>query len=119
MEGLVYDNWKEIDFVLEDLPPDVISAAGLDYGYTNDPTAFLLPFYSPSQRRLYIRDEFYKKGMSNRKIFEEIVHLGYGKENITADSAEPKSNAELRSLGLRVLGAKKGPDSIQNGIQWI
>lgn len=119
VEGLVYENWQEKDFTIKDLPPDALSAAGLDYGYTNDPTAFLMPFYSPSQRRLYIWDEIYQKGMSNKKIFEEITRLGYGKETITADSAEPKSNAELRGYGLRVTGAKKGPDSIQNGIQWI
>lgn len=119
VEGLVYENWQEKDFTINDLPPDALSAAGLDYGYTNDPTAFLMPFYSPSQRRLYIWDEFYQKGMSNKKIFQEITRMGYAKETITADSAEPKSNAELRGYGLRITGAKKGPDSIQNGIQWI
>lgn len=45
--------------------------------------------------------------------------MGYGKENITADSAEPKSIDELKGLGLRIRGAKKGKDSINNGIQWI
>ena len=45
--------------------------------------------------------------------------MGYGKERITADSAEPKSIDELKSLGLRVKGATKGKDSITNGIQWI
>lgn len=119
VEGLVYENWQEKDFTLKDLPSDALSAPGLDYGYTNDPTAFVMPFYSPSERRIYVWDEFYQKGMSNRKIFDEITRMGYGKESIVADSAEPKSNAELRSLGLRVTGAKKGPDSIQNGIQWI
>ena len=119
VEGLVYENWTEQSYTLNDLPEDAVSAAGLDYGYTHDPTAFVMSFYSPSERKLYVWDEFYKKGLSNKKIAEEITRLGYSKESITADSAEPKSNAELRSLGLRVNGAKKGPDSIMNGIQWI
>ncbi len=57
--------------------------------------------------------------MSNRKIADRIKEMGYGKESITADSAEPKSIDELKYLGLRVKGAAKGKDSISNGIQWI
>ena len=52
-------------------------------------------------------------------IDERIVNAGYGKERITGDSAEPKSIDELKGMGLRIKGAKKGKDSIQNGIQWI
>ena len=61
----------------------------------------------------------YQKGMSNRKIAETVKDMGYGKEKITADSAEPKSIDELKYLGLRVRPAMKGKDSIKNGIQWI
>ena len=62
----------------------------------------------------------YEKGLSNAKIFERITSMGYAKEHITADSAEPKSIDELKTLGLRhIVGAKKGKDSINNGIQWI
>jgi phage terminase large subunit len=57
--------------------------------------------------------------MSNKAIRDQIVRMGYSKERITADSAEPKSIDELKGLGLRVTGAKKGKDSINNGIQWI
>lgn len=57
--------------------------------------------------------------MSNKKIADTIISMGYGKERITADSAEPKSIDELCSLHLHVSGAKKGKDSINNGIQWI
>ena len=55
----------------------------------------------------------------NKDIYKEIKALGYSKERITADSAEPKSINELNELGLRVKAAKKGKDSILNGIQWI
>jgi phage terminase large subunit len=68
---------------------------------------------------LWVWDEFYEKGMSNQKIHEKITSMGYAKERITADSAEPKSIDQLKGLGLRVTGAKKGKDSINNGIQWI
>lgn len=119
VEGLVYENWREDNFTLADLPKDAVSSFGLDYGYTNDPSAFVAQFYSPSERRIYVWDEFYEKGMSNRRIAAEVTRMGYQKEAIVADSSEPKSNDELRRLGLRVSGARKGPDSINFGVQWI
>lgn len=119
VDGLVYENWKEEAFALKDLPEDAQSAFGLDFGYTNDPTALFCGFVSLDQRRIYVWDEIYKKGLSNKAIYNEITRMGYGKENITADSAEPKSIDELKGMGLRVKGALKGKDSINNGIQWI
>lgn len=119
VDGLVYERWKEESFTLEQLPKDAQSAFGLDFGYTNDPTAFFCGFLSLSERKLYVWDELYKKGLSNKVIHSEIVRMGYGKEKVTADSAEPKSIDELKGLGLRISGAKKGKDSINNGIQWI
>ena len=119
VDGLVYERWKEQTFTLSQLPADAQSAFGLDYGYTNDPTAFFCGFISLEERRLYVWDELYKKGLSNKAIYGEITRMGYAKEQITADSAEPKSNDELKGLGLRVTGAKKGKDSVNNGIQFI
>ncbi len=119
VQGLVYERWKEEMFSVSDLPKDAQSAFGLDFGYTNDPTALFCGFVSLEQKRLYVWDEVYQKGMSNKAIRDQIVRMGYSKERITADSAEPKSIDELKGLGLRVTGAKKGKDSINNGIQWI
>lgn len=68
---------------------------------------------------MFVFDEMYEKGLSNKRIAETVQKMGYGKERITADSAEPKSIDELKSLGLRVKAATKGKDSIKNGIQWI
>jgi phage terminase large subunit len=119
VDGLVYEKWKEESFTLKDLPTDARSAFGLDFGYTNDPTAFFCGFLSLEHRRLYVWDELYKKGLSNKAINTEINRMGYAKEQITGDSAEPKSIDELRGLGLRITGAKKGKDSVNNGIQWI
>jgi phage terminase large subunit len=119
VEGLVYERWKEEVFTLQDLPKDAQSAFGLDFGFTNDPTALFCGFLSQEHRRLYVWDELYQKSLSNRAIYEEVSRMGYAKERITGDSAEPKSISELSGLGLRITGAKKGRDSINNGIQWI
>lgn len=135
VDGLVYENWKEHEFTLiskkdynelDDrsacnyvVLDNLETACGLDFGYTNDPTAFIVQFVDIKNKKLYVWDEMYEKGLSNRKIYEKITKMGYEKEKITADSAEPKSIDELKSLGLRIQGAKKGKDSIMNGIQWI
>ena len=91
----------------------------MDYGYTNDPTAFFCGLIHVPRRLLLVYDEFYERGMSNRDICDRVAEKGYGKERIIADSAEPKSNDELRFLGLRIQPAAKGRDSILNGIQYI
>lgn len=124
VDGLVYENWKEewFDHTSEAFRrehPNLQSAFGLDFGYTNDPTTLFCGLLDKENKTLYVFDELYEKGLSNRRIYERIQEMGYGKERITADSAEPKSIDELRSLGLRVKGAQKGKDSIKNGIQWV
>lgn len=118
VEGLIYENWVERSFTLDDIR-HCQTISGLDFGYTNDPTAFLIGFIDQDAKKIYIWDEIYKKGLTNRMIYQEIQDAGYAKEKITADSAEPKSIDELRELGLRVHGARKGRDSINNGIQYI
>lgn len=121
VDGLIYENWREEAFDFDTLRADASlqSCFGLDFGYTNDPTALFCGLLDLQGKRLYVFDELYEKGMSNRRIAEKVQAMGYGKERITADSAEPKSIDELKSLGLRVSPAAKGKDSIQNGIQWI
>lgn len=121
VDGLVYENWKEETFDIDKIRKelDCKSAFGLDFGYTNDPTALFCGLLDLNGKRLFVFDELYKKGLSNQRIHEEVQELGYTKERITADSAEPKSIDELKGLGLRIKGAKKGKDSVLNGIQWI
>lgn len=118
VDGLVYENWKEESFTLEQIR-HCKTRCGMDFGYTNDPTAVPIMFLDVENKKLYVWDELYKKGLSNKKIKDELTEMGYSKERFTADSAEPKSIDELSSLGLRIKGAKKGKDSINNGIQWI
>jgi phage terminase large subunit len=121
-EGLVYENWHEKDFNIDDIRHrgGVQSAFGLDFGYTNDPSALCCCMIDIKSNEIYIFDELYKKGLTNRELFNEICHLGYKKERIIADSAEPKSIEELYQLGLnRVRAAEKGKDSVIHGIQFI
>lgn len=118
VDGLVYENWKEQEFTLEDIR-HCKTRCGLDFGYTNDPTAAPIMFLDIKGKKLYIWDELYKTGLSNRRILDEITKMGYAKERFTADSAEPKSIDELKSYHMKIKGAKKGKDSIKNGIQWI
>ncbi len=120
-EGLVYQNFEELDFNVEDIMSEldnITAVFGLDFGYTNDPTAFVAMIVDKGNMSIYIFDEIYKKAMTNRDIYAEINYKGYSKEKITADSAEPKSIEELRRLGLRrIRAARKGKDSILYGIQ--
>lgn len=119
VDGLVYENWEERDFALSDVKI-YQSFFGLDFGYTHDPTAFVVGFIDKDEKFIYIYDEFYQKHMSNEDIYKKIYEMGYSKEKIIADSAEPKSIDRLRTLGLsRIKPAKKGKDSIMNGISFI
>lgn len=122
VDGLVYENIEEKRFDISSLvgQEGIESVFGLDFGYTNDPTALFCGLIDLKNKVIYVFDELYKKGLSNKKIYEEVEAMGHRKESIIADSAEPKSIDELRSLGLtRVRAAKKGKDSILNGIQFI
>lgn len=92
---------------------------GLDFGFAVDPAAYVQGYYNSTRRRLYLFNEIYKVGISNKLLSEEIGQIKVGGSYITCDSAEPKSIAELKSLGLRVKAAKKGPDSIEYGIRFM
>lgn len=120
-EGLVYENWTvgKIEVPKKD-EYKWKHFYGLDYGYTNDPTAFVGFMANPIDRQIYIYCEFYKRKMLNCDIAEEIKKLGFAKEKIRADCAEPKSNDDLRRLGIsRITPSVKGRDSILNGISAI
>lgn len=93
---------------------------GLDFGYVNDPSAFIHVKLDKENKKLYIMEEYVKKAMLNDQIARTITTLGYQKEVIIGDSAEPKSIAELKLQGInRVKPARKGRDSVLNGIQFI
>lgn len=118
VDGLVYENWKEEEFTLDQVI-NCDSVNGIDFGYTNDPAAVFIGFIDTEHKKLYVWDEIYKKGLSNKKLYEEIENAHYQKKSFTADCAEPKSIDELRGYGLRVEKSQKGKDSITHGIQYI
>lgn len=122
VDGLIYENWREEAFDYKEIckRPGVKSAFGLDFGYTNDPSALFCGLVSKEEKTIWVFDELYQKAMSNRAIGEKITRMGYAKERIRADSAEPKSIDELQELWLpHIRAARKGRDSINNGIQYI
>ena len=92
---------------------------GIDWGYAVDPFHYSVMHYDKTRRRLYIFYEIQKVSLSNRKAAELIKLENKGNAIITCDSAEPKSIADLKSYGLRVKGAKKGPDSVEFGIKFL
>ncbi|MGN1031659.1 MAG: PBSX family phage terminase large subunit [Butyricicoccaceae bacterium] len=122
VDGLVYENWNEQAFDIQEIRKrsDVQSAFGLDFGYTNDPSALWCGLVSTKEQIIWVFDEMYEKGFSNRRIAEWVKRMGYAKERIRADCAEPKSIDELREQGLyHIRAARKGKDSVNNGIQFI
>lgn len=122
VDGLVYENWEEKAFDWQQVSAmqDVESAFGLDFGYTNDPTALFCGLISNNQKTLWVFDELYQKALTNEMIADKLKDMGYAKEQIIGDSAEPKSIEELKRLGIRrIKGAEKGKDSVINGIQKI
>ena len=122
VDGLVFENWEEKTFSLDEVRKVQVvhSAFGLDFGYTNDPSALWCGFIDEASKTIWVFDEMYQKGMSNEAIAEKVQRMGYMKEKITADAAEPKSIDRLRTLGLdHIRKARKGKDSIMNGIDYI
>lgn len=113
-EGKVYKNWQYID----DIPHEArLERRGLDFGYTNDPSALVDIYYYNGG---YIIDEkLYQKGMSNKQIADFVLNLDYPSTMVVADSAEPKSIDELRSYGVNVIPVTKGKDSVYQGIQFV
>lgn len=112
VEGKVYKDWAIID----EIPHHArLERYGVDYGYSNDPTAIVAIYYYDGG---YIWDEIcYQKGLSNKQIADILKN--YPLAMTVPDSAEPKSNDELKSYGLTIVPAEKGPDSVRNGIQLV
>lgn len=92
---------------------------GMDHGYAGDPMHYTENHFDKTRRRLYIFAEVHKLGLSNLSIVSEVNKLNPDNGWITADSAEPRTNGELRDLGLRIIGAKKGPGSIEHGMKFL
>ena len=117
-DGLVFNNVTQ-----RLIRPDEIAGLecvqGLDYGYTNDPTAFSQSYVDLANKRILVYDGFYEKGMSNAQIADAIKSMQAHKHITTADSSEPKSNDYIRGKGVKIEGAAKGKDSVNAGIDYL
>ncbi|OLN92925.1 terminase [Staphylococcus saprophyticus] len=119
LDKLVFPKY-ETKLINKDDLRNLPSYFGLDFGYINDPSAFIHVKIDKDNKKLYILEEYVKIGMLNDEIAKFIKQLGYAKEEITADSAEQKSIAEIRKLGVhRILPTKKGKGSIVQGLQFL
>ena len=107
LEGVIFSNWKTID----NLPKDAkLIGIGLDFGYTNDPTA-IIEIYNYNGQRI-LNELKYQTGMLNSDIAKELPkHVP-----VYADSSEPKSIEEIKRYGITIKGVTKGKDSINYGI---
>lgn len=113
LEAKIYKDWQIIDTIPHEAR---LERRGLDFGYTNDPTA-LVDVYK--YNNALILDEIaYQKGLSNKQI-ADLINVQPKKTLTIADSAEPKSIDEIASYGVSIMPAKKGSDSINQGIQYV
>lgn len=114
VEGKIYRDWVIID----EIPPEArLERRGLDYGYSNDPTAIVDVY---KWNGAFIWDEVcYQKGLSNKQIADILLNQENSQIMVVPDSAEPKSNDELVAYGINVLPASKGKGSVNYGIQIV
>ncbi len=116
--GEVFDNVTLRAITDEEIARFDNHRRGIDWGYAADPFAYNACHYDKTRRRLYIFHEIHKVRLSNRAA-ALLVKEEAKTARIICDSAEPKSIDEVKSYGLRVVGAKKGPDSVEYGIKWL
>lgn len=114
--GAVFTSWK-VGQLLQ-TPDRSTLRCGLDFGYAGDPAAAVLAAYDSKRRQLYILDEFCEKGLLNDQLAQKLLRLAPGLP-VVCDSAEPKSIQELRRHGVMAYPARKGPDSVRHGLQWL
>jgi len=114
VEGKIYKDWQIID----ELPFNArLERRGLDFGYTNDPTAIVDIYYYDGG---YIIDELcFQRGMQNKQIADTIKNAIIPETLVIADSAEPKSIDDIKSYGINILPTEKGADSVRNGISLV
>jgi PBSX family phage terminase large subunit len=92
---------------------------GVDWGWYPDPFAFIRLHYDRARETIYFIDEIYKNKLTNEESGGIIKGCGYGDAYITCDSAEPKSTADYRALGLPAKETIKGPGSVDYGMKWL
>jgi phage terminase large subunit len=115
--NLVYSNWEKQD--LSKLIPSFDNIFnGLDFGFSQDPTAFVRCHLDNKHKTVYIFDEYYEKEVFTDDLADYLKKILQG-DMVTCDSSEPRSIADLKRHGIREYGAKKGQGSIEHGIKWL
>lgn len=118
--GAVFENVRDVTFTDAQVEAFDHCYYGLDFGFAIDPMAFVAMHYDAKHEELYVFGEIYEQKLTNKRGAEKIKELlPHATAIIVADSAEPKSIAEMKEYGLRVTGARKGPDSVEYGIRWL
>lgn len=115
--AVIFKNWRVEDCTEIRKTADNYKN-GCDFGFSVDPATVVRTHYDKKRKTIYILDEFYQTGLTNDLFANEIKNI-IGYEYITCDSSEPKSIQELKNHGISALGAKKGKDSVNYGIQWL
>lgn len=116
--GAVFDNVEDMAMSDERVGNFDRLYYGLDFGFAVDPLAFVAIHYDKKKEEVYIFDELYRQKLTNDRTGKWLKRK-YPTAMLIADSAEPKSIAELRSMGVNVRGARKGRDSVDYGIKWL
>ena len=119
-EGLIYEKVRFENFDIDKIRAinGIKAAFGLDFGFT-DPNAFVCMLIDNTAMKIYVFDEWYKTGVTNKIIAQAIKDKGYGGQRIICDCAEPKSIAELQEEDINAEASRKGKDSVNHGIQLI
>lgn len=119
-EGLIYEKVRFENFDIDKIRAinGIKAAFGLDFGFT-DPNAFVCMLIDNTAKKIYVFDEWYKTGVTNKIIAQAIKDKGYGGQRIICDCAEPKSIAELQEEDINAEASRKGKDSVNHGIQLI
>lgn len=117
-DGLVFSNVSQ-RLIRQEEVQFLECVQGLDFGYTNDPTAFHISYVDKAQKKIYVFDGFYEKGLSNAEIADRIKGMLAHKHVTTADSSEPKSIDYIRAKGVSIQPAQKGADSVNAGIDFL
>ena len=117
--GNVFDNLELREITDEEISHFDRIYQGVDFGWFPDPFAFIRLHYDRARETIYLIDEIYKNKLTNEASGNIIIQRGYKDAYITCDSAEPKSVADYRAMGLQAKAAVKGPGSVDYGMKWL
>lgn len=117
--GNVFENLELREITDEEFASFDRIYQGVDWGWFPDPFAFIRLHYDRARETIYLMDEIYQNKLTNEASGKLILSKGYKDAYIICDSAEPKSSADYRAMGLPAKEAIKGPGSVEYGMKWL